>query len=901
MFLLFAFAFLLYGNTINHEYNFDDALVTQNHRHTSRGVEAIPEIFTSHYYQDEDGYAYEYRPVTLASFAIEHQFFGESPTISHFINVLLYAISGVLLFVLLSSLLPGQGIHFCFLVAFIFIAHPLHTEVVASIKNRDEILALLFAMLSWVFAIKFIHRGYLFLLFPSLIFLVMGILSKMSVVVFVVLIPLSAVFFENVKYKRVFILSFLFAVASVFFIPENAKHLKFLFFLVSAFVPLTITYLLKSGFVESAYHRTYDFLYTKDRPVNDRLKAFCGWFKKVFETNTIAIIALLAMLYVTGLLLNNDIAVLIAVNASFIFMALSVADRKRYFLVLLSLMLIVTFWFAATDIVAKSSVYAVVLLFVAGYIPKEKLNIASIIVLTIAAAFFVHYSITPLILMLLVSVIASRNRALLFTSFLYFIYLVFRFFLGKYDSAIDYIFLVIASIIPLLLMREKLGKTGQVLLLCAFIGFTVAGIYNYRLIQSDANLSLSEPLAEMIEMTTPEVLEYTDRPLGYLESPLDKDASWNTKIGTSAYVLGEYLKKMLVPISMGFYYGYAHIVPVGTGNMQSLISLVLHLALMLAAIILLRRHLVLSYGIVFYLVSILLFSNLFYPVVGMMGDRLTYVASIGFSISLVYLLTWIFKIKPGKNSNIRVQYALVYMFILIISVYSVKTVARNNLWQDPLTLMEHDIKYLDKSAQAHNMLASYYLREYNENKNSLDNQRYLDQAIKHYNSAIEIYPDFFNAHYDLGKAYNHKKEYKKAVKSFKRVIELDSTYTNAMISIANIYEVNDLLKYSIPYYEMAISNSSDNLLYYNSLAYAWYRLGEYNKAIEVGKQAVKAYPNEFDPWSNLGKIYIKTGNNEQAIICFEKALRISNHSKEVSDILSELYREQEGIEKTIHN
>ncbi len=64
----------------------DDELVTKNHRLTSKGIAAIPEIFASPYYQDDAGYSYEYRPVVLASFAIEHDIFGENPQWSHFLE-----------------------------------------------------------------------------------------------------------------------------------------------------------------------------------------------------------------------------------------------------------------------------------------------------------------------------------------------------------------------------------------------------------------------------------------------------------------------------------------------------------------------------------------------------------------------------------------------------------------------------------------------------------------------------------------------------------------------------------------------------------------------------------------------------------------------------------------------
>ena len=89
--IIIAFALLLYSNSLFNGYNMDDELVTRNHRLTSKGIAAIPEIFSSPYYQDEAGYAYEYRPVPLTTFAIEHSLFGDNVFVGHLISCLLYA------------------------------------------------------------------------------------------------------------------------------------------------------------------------------------------------------------------------------------------------------------------------------------------------------------------------------------------------------------------------------------------------------------------------------------------------------------------------------------------------------------------------------------------------------------------------------------------------------------------------------------------------------------------------------------------------------------------------------------------------------------------------------------------------------------------------------------------
>ena len=134
---IFLLGVLIYFNSVFNGYNLDDELVAQNHRLTSNGISAIPEIFRSPYYEDKAGYKYEYRPMVLMSFAIEYSLFGDNPHISHLINLLLYALTCLLLFKVLKKLLDGFNPIFPFIITLLLTAHPIHTEVVASIKNRE--------------------------------------------------------------------------------------------------------------------------------------------------------------------------------------------------------------------------------------------------------------------------------------------------------------------------------------------------------------------------------------------------------------------------------------------------------------------------------------------------------------------------------------------------------------------------------------------------------------------------------------------------------------------------------------------------------------------------------------------------------------------------------------------
>ena len=98
-------------------------------------------------------------------FAVEWQLAPEKPELSHWINVLLFALTCFVLFNTLSLYLQ-KGFLIPFIAALLFAAHPLHTEVVANIKSRDEILSLLFVLLTAICVYKYVRNNstwYLFL------------------------------------------------------------------------------------------------------------------------------------------------------------------------------------------------------------------------------------------------------------------------------------------------------------------------------------------------------------------------------------------------------------------------------------------------------------------------------------------------------------------------------------------------------------------------------------------------------------------------------------------------------------------------------------------------------------------------------------------------------------------
>jgi len=194
-------AFFLYSNTLSHSFVLDDYSVIKENQLTQKGTAALKEIFKSSY---REGYSNNennlYRPLSKAMFAIEWQVSPNNPSIHHFMNVLLYSIACILLFFVLISY-TKINTFLVFLITILFVAHPIHTEVVANIKSRDEIMSMIFLLSSLLFISKYLKESKSSHLIISLACFFLALLSKESAIVYVALAPLFIYFFKETSSK----------------------------------------------------------------------------------------------------------------------------------------------------------------------------------------------------------------------------------------------------------------------------------------------------------------------------------------------------------------------------------------------------------------------------------------------------------------------------------------------------------------------------------------------------------------------------------------------------------------------------------------------------------------------------------------------------------------------------
>ena len=157
-FVMFALGFLLYANTIPFGYVLDDKLYVTGNEYTKKGFDGIADHWTNDlmtgFFGTERNLVEggRYRPLPLTTHAIEWQFFGSNAQVSHFINVVMYGLIGVIMLMVMQLLFTEQRSRWWWnlpiLITALFLAHPLHTEVGANIKSRDELMGMIFALLT---------------------------------------------------------------------------------------------------------------------------------------------------------------------------------------------------------------------------------------------------------------------------------------------------------------------------------------------------------------------------------------------------------------------------------------------------------------------------------------------------------------------------------------------------------------------------------------------------------------------------------------------------------------------------------------------------------------------------------------------------------------------------------
>lgn len=212
--ILFLLAIGLYAMSIPYEFVLDDQIVISKNNFTKEGISGISKILTTDSFQGYFGEQKDlvvgsrYRPLSIVTFAIEYELFGLDSKVHHLVNILGYGLLALLVFRVMTLMFPEQKFgpwffSLAFLGSILFVTHPVHSEAIANIKGRDEIMSMLASLASVYAVFRYSAKGSRVWWLLSAVFFFLGLLSKENTITFLAVIPLAYYFFSSHKLKHI--------------------------------------------------------------------------------------------------------------------------------------------------------------------------------------------------------------------------------------------------------------------------------------------------------------------------------------------------------------------------------------------------------------------------------------------------------------------------------------------------------------------------------------------------------------------------------------------------------------------------------------------------------------------------------------------------------------------------
>ncbi len=182
---------LTYLNSLLNPFIWDDIFLIATNMHI-RFLGYIPKLFLENvYHQDMVGRFY--RPVMMASFALDYRQWGLEPFGYHISNILIHVGNALLVYGIIRLVFKKELL--AFLTAMLFVLHPVQAEAVTYISGRADLLGAFFCLLSLYFFITYLDfDGYRKKLYfaGSVFSFLLALLSKESAAI----LPFALFFYE---------------------------------------------------------------------------------------------------------------------------------------------------------------------------------------------------------------------------------------------------------------------------------------------------------------------------------------------------------------------------------------------------------------------------------------------------------------------------------------------------------------------------------------------------------------------------------------------------------------------------------------------------------------------------------------------------------------------------------
>jgi tetratricopeptide (TPR) repeat protein len=269
------------------------------------------------------------------------------------------------------------------------------------------------------------------------------------------------------------------------------------------------------------------------------------------------------------------------------------------------------------------------------------------------------------------------------------------------------------------------------------------------------------------------------------------------------------------------------------------------------------------FGMEFFTVTVILVLQLLPVGQAIMADRYSYIPSIGifYLAGEGFLFLW-------KSKKLKLP-AIILLSVSSI-LFSAKTYARCGIWKNDITLWNDVIDQY----KTYNTIADVY---YNRGIEFMNGKR-NDDAIKDFNKAIELNPDFSKAYNNRGNVFVNEKRNTEAISDFNKAIELKPDNAEAYNNrgnflgklpgneIRNEDAIKDLNK--------AIELKPKYAEAYNNRGNVFSREKRYDEAIKDFNEAIELKPGRAEAYNDRAILFVYEKRGDDAINDFNRAIEL---------------------------